>query len=98
MPVKTASFIKSSEVVPYALNLLPSLYVTSKKGWQKQWHYGKTELCQKITMAVRQGIVAVQRALCALMILLASRETINLWRLCTNLNLSCNVKTFHGRM
>jgi preprotein translocase subunit SecA len=61
LPVKTASFIKSSEVVPYALNLLPSLYVTSKKGWQKQWHFGKTELCQKITMAVRQGIVAVQR-------------------------------------
>ncbi len=61
LPVKTASFIKLSEVVAYALNHLPSLYVTSKKGWQKQWHHGKTELCQKITMAVRQGIVALQR-------------------------------------
>ncbi|WP_413173626.1 late competence development ComFB family protein [Anabaena azotica] len=61
LPVKTASFIKSSEVVAYALNRLPSLYATSKRGWQKQWHHGKTELGQKITMAVRQGIVAVQR-------------------------------------
>ncbi|ADI64351.1 late competence development ComFB family protein [Trichormus azollae] len=61
LPVKTASFIKSSEVAAYALNRLPSLYATSQKGWQKQWHHGKTELCQKITMAVGQGIVAVQR-------------------------------------
>ncbi|MBK1986857.1 late competence development ComFB family protein [Sphaerospermopsis aphanizomenoides BCCUSP55] len=61
LPVKIANYIQSSEVVAYALNRLPCLYATSKRGWQRQWHHGKTELYQKITMAVRQGIVAVQR-------------------------------------
>ncbi|MEA5553078.1 late competence development ComFB family protein [Anabaena cylindrica UHCC 0172] len=61
LPVKTADYIKASEVVAYALNRLPCLYATSKRGWQRQWHHGKTELYQKITTAVRQGIIAVQR-------------------------------------
>ena len=61
LPLKTATYIKASEVVAYALNRLPCLYATSRKGWQRQWHHGKTELCQKVTAAVRQGIVAVQR-------------------------------------
>jgi hypothetical protein len=61
LPAKTASYVNSSEIVAYALNRLPCLYATSRKGWEWQWHHGKTELCQKITMAVRQGIIAVQR-------------------------------------
>jgi hypothetical protein len=61
LPVKTAHYIKAPEVVAYALNRLPGLYATGRRGWQRQWHHGKTEMSQKITMAVRQGIVAVQR-------------------------------------
>ncbi|MBD2417973.1 late competence development ComFB family protein [Anabaena cylindrica FACHB-243] len=61
LPLKTANYIKASEVVAYALNRLPCLYATSRRGWQRQWHHGKTELYQKITTAVRQGIIAVQR-------------------------------------
>ncbi|MGM3304722.1 late competence development ComFB family protein [Anabaena sp. WFMT] len=61
LPVKTAYYIKASEVVAYALNRLPCLYATTRRGWQRQWHHGKTELYQKITTAVRQGIIAVQR-------------------------------------
>jgi Late competence development protein ComFB len=61
LPAKTANYIKAPEVVAYALNRLPGLYATSKRGWQKQWHHGKTELSQKVALAVRQGIVAVQR-------------------------------------
>lgn len=61
LPIKTAHYIKAPEVVAYALNRLPGLYATSKRGWQRQWHYGKTELSEKIAIAVRQGIVAVQR-------------------------------------
>ncbi len=61
LPQKTARHIKPSEVTAYALNRLPGLYATGKRGWQKQWHRGKTELHPKITAAVRQGIIAVQR-------------------------------------
>lgn len=61
LPVKVANYIKVSEVVAYALNRLPGLYATSKRGWQRQLHYGKTELSKQIGTAVRQGIVAVQR-------------------------------------
>ncbi|MBD2692385.1 late competence development ComFB family protein [Anabaena catenula] len=61
LPLKTANYIKASEVVAYALNRLPSLYATSKRGWQRQWHHGKTELYQQISTAVRQGMAAVQR-------------------------------------
>lgn len=61
LPAKVANYIKVAEVVAYALNRLPSLYATSKRGWQRQLHYGKTELYQKISTSVRQGIAAVQR-------------------------------------
>ncbi|MBD2293449.1 late competence development ComFB family protein [Anabaena sphaerica FACHB-251] len=61
LPVKVSQHIKQPEVVAYALNRLPGLYATSKRGFQRQWHHAKTELSPKITMAVRQGIVAVQR-------------------------------------
>lgn len=61
LPVKTAGYVKASEIVAYALNRLPCLYATSRKGWQRQWHRAKTELCQNIATAVRQAIIAVQR-------------------------------------
>ncbi|BAZ27650.1 late competence development protein ComFB [Cylindrospermum sp. NIES-4074] len=61
LPPKTAKYIKANEVIAYALNRLPALYATSKRGWQRQWHRGKTEMHQKITTAVRQGIIAVQQ-------------------------------------
>ena len=61
LPQKIARHIKPSEVVAYALNRLPGLYATGKRGWQKQWHRGKTELNSQISTAVRQGIIAVQR-------------------------------------
>ncbi len=53
--------INPSEVAAYALNRLPALYATGKRGWQRQHHRGKTELQQQIVKAVRQGIVAVER-------------------------------------
>ncbi len=61
LPQKTAKHVKPPEVAAYALNRLPGLYATGKRGWQKQWHRGRTELHPKITAAVRQGIIAVQR-------------------------------------
>ncbi|WP_242034120.1 late competence development ComFB family protein [Richelia sinica] len=61
LPLKIARYITPSEVVAYALNRLPPLYATSKRGWQRQLHRGRTEFYQKIATAVRQGIIAVQR-------------------------------------
>jgi len=61
LPIKTVKYIKKSEVIAYALNRLPPLYATTKRGWQRQLMRGKTEHFQKIATAVRQGIVAVER-------------------------------------
>ncbi|BAY27457.1 late competence development protein ComFB [Calothrix sp. NIES-2100] len=61
LPAKTAKYTNPSEVIAYALNRLPALYATSKRGWQRQWHRGKTDLRSQIVTAVRQGIMAVQR-------------------------------------
>jgi Late competence development protein ComFB len=61
LPVKTAKYIQVPDVVAYALNRLPSLYATSKRGWQRQVHRAKTEYSQQIHQGVHQGIIAVQR-------------------------------------
>ncbi|MBR8834246.1 MAG: late competence development ComFB family protein [Stigonema ocellatum SAG 48.90 = DSM 106950] len=61
LPSRIAKSIKASEVTAYALNRLPGLYATSKRGWQRQLNRGRTELYDRITVAVRQAIVAVQR-------------------------------------
>ena len=61
LPIKTIRYINAPDVVAYALNRLPSLYATSKKGWQRQLHRARTELSQQINQAVHQGIIAVQR-------------------------------------
>ena len=61
LPMKTAQLIKSPDVVAYALNRLPSLYATSKIGWQRQLARAKTEFSQQIQQAVHLGIIAVQK-------------------------------------
>lgn len=61
LPHKIARQMNSSEVAAFALNRLPALYATSKRGWQRQWKRGKGELQAQIATAVRQGIMAVQR-------------------------------------
>lgn len=61
LPKQIQSFIKVTQVKAYALNILPPLYVTSAKGWDRYWEKGQGELHSKVQMAVRQGIAAVQR-------------------------------------
>jgi len=61
LPAKIAKHIKPAEVTAYALNRLPGLYATGQHGWQRQLNRGRTELYERITVAVRQAIVAVQR-------------------------------------
>lgn len=61
LPHKISRTINPAEVTAFALNRLPGLYATSKRGWQRQWQRGKGELHSQIATAVRQGIMAVQR-------------------------------------
>lgn len=61
LPKQIQRFIKVTQVKAYALNILPPLYVTSAKGWDRYWEKGQGELHSKVQMAVRQGIAAVQR-------------------------------------
>ncbi|MFM7405579.1 MAG: late competence development ComFB family protein [Cuspidothrix sp.] len=60
LPPKIVRYIKAPDVVAYALNRLPSLYATSKRGWQRQLTRAKTEFKEQIHQAVHQAIVAVQ--------------------------------------
>lgn len=53
--------LQRSQIMGYALNRLPGLYVTSEKGWQRQWSQGKNKYQCQIKIAVRQGIAAVLR-------------------------------------
>jgi len=58
---KQAEQVKVPQVMAFALNRLPALYVTSEKGWRRQWGEGKGKLSSEIRTAVRHGIIAVQR-------------------------------------
>ncbi|MER3433149.1 MAG: competence protein ComFB [Leptolyngbya sp. ERB_1_1] len=61
LPHKLARQTNPADVAAFALNRLPALYATTKRGWQRQWKRGKGELQAQISTAVRQGIMAVQR-------------------------------------
>ncbi|MTJ46929.1 late competence development ComFB family protein [Dolichospermum sp. UHCC 0259] len=61
LTVKTSKIVQSADVIAYALNRLPSLYATSKIGWQRQLNRAKTEFSKQINNAVQQGIIAVQK-------------------------------------
>ncbi len=55
-------YLKPTQISAYALNRLPSLYITSDRGWQRQMRRLESDgLREKIQIAVRQGIIAVQR-------------------------------------
>ncbi|MDY7021849.1 MAG: late competence development ComFB family protein [Cyanobacteriota bacterium] len=54
-------YIKPVEVVTYALNRLPPLYASSQEGLGHQLKQAQSKYKPQITVAVRQGIAAVQR-------------------------------------
>jgi hypothetical protein len=60
-PKKLANYINKLEVAAYALNRLPPLYASSEEGFEKQKKRGRKEFAEQITIAVRQGLAAVQR-------------------------------------
>jgi hypothetical protein len=60
LPVNAAKFISTAEVATFALNRLPSLYVSSEEGRYYQSQKAE-QLKENIHSAVRQGIAAVMR-------------------------------------
>ncbi len=58
---KDRAMVKRAQVMAYALNRLPSLYVTSSKGWRQQWVRGKGDLHKDVATAVRRAMIAVQQ-------------------------------------
>jgi hypothetical protein len=61
LPLRKARYINVSDVVAYALNRLPPLYATSEEGRRTQERRAKLEYAKQIAVAVRQGMVAVER-------------------------------------
>jgi Late competence development protein ComFB len=61
MSPRTASLIRSPEVISYALNQLPSLYATSKRGWDYQVREGQRKYGVQISQTVRYAVNAVLR-------------------------------------
>ncbi len=61
LSVREQKTLERSQIMGYALNRLPGLYVTSEKGWERQWSQGKNKYQCQIKIAVRQGIAAVLR-------------------------------------
>ena len=61
IPGRLAKYLNKQEVIAFALNRLPSLYATSERGWRQQCLKGKRDHANQISMAVRQGLLAVQK-------------------------------------
>jgi len=61
LPSKMAQYMNRTDVIAYALNRLPPLYATSEQGWHQQNTKANRELREKIRLAVRQALAAVQR-------------------------------------
>ena len=60
-PENITKFINKVEVATFALNRLPPLYASSRKGLHKQKLKGKSDFSIQITQAVRKGFAAVQK-------------------------------------
>jgi len=61
VPDNLQPYIEPIEVATYALNRLPALYASSQEGQKRQLKYARQHLQEQITLAVRQGIIAVER-------------------------------------
>lgn len=61
LPPKLVPYVNPAQAIAYALNRLPALYATSQRGLHIQQLRAKDQLANQISMAVRQGLAAVQR-------------------------------------
>ncbi len=59
LPPKTLDLLQSSEVTAHALNQLPALYATTKRGWEFQLKAGQQTYGALITQAVCEAINSV---------------------------------------
>ncbi|WP_353260300.1 late competence development ComFB family protein [Prochlorothrix hollandica] len=61
VPIQMLQYIRSVEVVTYALNRLPVMYACSEKGMQLQLKNAKKEFGPQIVQHVKWAMTAVQR-------------------------------------
>lgn len=61
LPATVARFINKGDVVVYALNRLPGIYATTRRGREIQERDARVVLKSQIENAVRQGLAAVQQ-------------------------------------
>lgn len=62
VPPAISSQIDMSEIVAFALNRLPPMYVTSDRGYRLSMQRAQSELTKEITVQVRQAILKVGRS------------------------------------
>jgi hypothetical protein len=62
VPPSVSSQIDMPEIVAFALNRLPPLYVTSDRGYKLSRQRAQSELTKEITAQVRQAILKVGRS------------------------------------
>lgn len=61
LPRNIVGYIEPLEVATYALNRLPALYASSQQGKLQQEKRAQQKYREQISIAVRQGLAAVQR-------------------------------------
>lgn len=60
-PKNLKCYLNQIEISAYALNRLPPLYASSKRGEEQQKRIGKQKYKEQITLAVRRALAAVER-------------------------------------
>ncbi len=60
LPEATQDFVSKSDIVAYALNRLPAMYATTRRGYLRQTSEIKILFQEKIAEVVQQGLAAVQ--------------------------------------
>jgi len=60
LPEATRDFVSKSDILAYALNRLPAMYATTRRGYLRQTSEIKILFADKISQVVQQGIAAVQ--------------------------------------
>ncbi|MEM7554462.1 MAG: late competence development ComFB family protein [Cyanobacteria bacterium P01_A01_bin.84] len=61
LPPNIKKHIKAYDITAYALNRLPPLYATGKRGWHRQYNRGKKDLHSEVKKVVKEALIAVQK-------------------------------------
>lgn len=60
LPIWFRQSRRLSEIIPYALNRLPTLYASSRRGWQYQIKFAQAELKDTIKQVVKDALLVTR--------------------------------------